>query len=62
MENVSKIVRMGICVGCGACAGCEHIRFERCELGFDVPVVDAGCLRCGKCLAACSFDPDIEDE
>ncbi len=62
MENITKIVQLGICTGCGACFGCKHIRPERNSLGFDSPVVDDGCEHCGKCLANCCFDPEAGDD
>lgn len=47
------------CCGCTACAtGCpaSAITMEMDEEGFLYPVVDAAkCLRCGRCLKACSF-------
>lgn len=61
MDNVKRIVDSGVCTGCGACLGCEHLRLERSPLGFDVPAPDDGCIRCGKCVAACVFDPLRED-
>lgn len=62
MENVSRIVKAGVCTGCGACLGCEHLHLRRGTLGFDVPEADEGCTGCGKCTAACIFDPLREDE
>ena len=61
MENIQRIVASGICTGCGACMSCEHLHMERSPLGFDVPVADEGCARCGKCVEACIFDPLRED-
>lgn len=62
MDNVMRIVRAGVCTGCGACAGCEHIQFRPGELGFDTPQVDANCTQCGNCVKACCFDPLAEDD
>lgn len=62
MDNVKHIVDAGVCVGCGACLGCEHLRLTRSPLGFDVPEPDEGCTGCGRCVAACCFDPLREDE
>ena len=62
MKNITHIVEMGVCVGCGACAGCKHIHFEPSDLGFDMPHVDPECIGCGKCLSQCSFDPFAEDD
>ena len=61
MNNVSKITSMGMCVGCGSCNVCEHISLKENELGFTAPVVDAGCINCGKCLSECIYDPDREE-
>ena len=62
MDSVKRIVEVGVCVGCGACQACEHIRMERSNLGFDVPVVDETCTGCGKCVQDCVFDPLRDDE
>ena len=62
MENIKRIVDAGICVGCGACTGCEHLHLTCSPLGFDVPVADEGCTGCGQCVEACSFDPLREDD
>ena len=62
MENIKRIVDAGICVGCGACMGCEHLHLVRSPLGFDVPVADEACTLCGKCVEACTFDPLREDD
>lgn len=62
MENVNRITRNGICTGCGACLGCEHLHMQAGPLGFDVPVPDEGCTHCGKCADACVFDPEREDD
>lgn len=62
MENISRIVNGGMCTGCGACLSCEHLVLRRSPLGFDVPVPDEGCTNCGKCIAACIFDPLREDD
>ena len=37
------------------------ITFKENELGFAVPVIDEGCVNCGKCLAECIYDPDSEE-
>ena len=60
MNNVMKVVEMGMCVGCGSC-NCEHITFRINELGFPAPVVDDKCADCGQCLATCIYNPDRED-
>ena len=62
MDNVKRIVDAGVCVGCGACLGCEHLRLTRSPLGFDVPEPDEGCTGCGRRVAACCFDPLREDD
>lgn len=62
MDNVRRIVDAGVCTGCGACLGCEHLRLERSPLGFDVPAPDENCTQCGKCVEACIFDPLREDD
>ncbi len=60
--NVSQIVAQGLCTGCAACASCKHIHMENCAQGFPVPIIDAECTDCGRCLHACIYDPDWEDE
>lgn len=62
MENIERITGSGVCTGCGACLGCEHLHMKPGALGFDIPVPDEGCRRCGRCVAACIFDPDREDD
>ena len=62
MDNIRRIVDSGMCTGCGACLGCEHLHWERSPLGFDVPVPDEHCTHCGKCIAACIFDPFREED
>ena len=62
MENIKRIVDSGMCTGCGACMDCEHLRLEHSTLGFDVPVADEDCTKCGKCVSACIFDPLREDD
>lgn len=58
MNNVTKLVELGLCVGCHACS-CEHITFERNQYGFVSPVVDENCTNCGECLNQCIyFDKD----
>ena len=57
MNNVMRVVESGVCTGCNACSCCEHISFAENQLGFYSPVVDEKCNDCGKCLAACIFDP-----
>lgn len=59
-NNVMKVVKMGMCVGCGSCK-CEHITFQKNTLGFPAPVVDEKCINCGQCLASCMYNPDSED-
>ena len=59
MNNVSKITSMGMCVGCGSCNICEHISLKENELGFPAPVVDEGCINCGKCSKICPQGIDI---
>lgn len=61
MNNVARIVQSGVCTGCNACAGCEHIHFEKNQYGFSVPVIDDHCTDCGTCIEQCLFDPDRED-
>lgn len=60
--TVSEVTEKGMCIGCGACVGCEHITFETGKLGFPVPVVDEGCVNCGKCLKNCPVNMDENDE
>ncbi len=60
MGNITRIVQMGVCTGCQACAFCKHISFEKNPLGFEAPVVDDSCVHCGKCVAACLYDPNRE--
>ena len=62
MANIRKVTELLQCTGCGACDVCAHISFETNELGFPAPVVDDACEDCGRCLAACPFDPDLEDD
>lgn len=62
MDNITRITALGLCTGCGACLNCEHLHPERSPLGFDIPVPDEGCTRCGKCVKVCIFDPDREDD
>ena len=47
MDNITRITALGMCTGCGACLNCEHLHLERSSLGFDIPVPDEGCTRCG---------------
>ena len=61
MQNITKVVTAGTCVGCGACDGCEHISFQININGFPAPVVDEGCTNCGECLKRCIYDFDRED-
>ena len=61
MNNVSKVTNLGMCVGCGACNGCEHITFVENELGFLAPIVDEKCKQCGDCLNKCIYNPDDND-
>ena len=62
MDNITRIVQMGVYTGCGACSSCKHIQFTRNSLGFDSPIVDDECEHCGKCIANCCFDPLKEDD
>jgi len=62
MDNIRRIVESGMCTGCGACLGCEHLTLKRSPLGFNVPVPDGQCVHCGKCVETCVFDPLREDE
>lgn len=61
MNNVTRIVQIGACTGCNACAVCEHIHFEKNQNGVPVPAVDKNCTGCGACLGQCIYDPDRED-
>ncbi len=61
-RTVMSVVQAGTCTGCGNCFGCLHIRFEKNALGFHSPVVDGGCVHCGKCLDKCSYNPLSEDD
>ncbi len=61
MNNVTRVVNSGTCTGCNACSVCEHISFKQNNLGFYSPVVDSGCLECGKCLENCIFDYSADD-
>lgn len=61
MGNVSKVTNLGMCVGCGACKGCEHITFAENELGFPAPIVDDECKQCGECLSKCIYNPDNDN-
>ena len=60
-NNITRVTEAGMCVGCGSCAGCEHILFETNELGFPSPVVDETCNDCGECLGKCIYDMDSVD-
>ena len=60
-NNVSQITEAGICVGCGACSGCEYIKFETNHLGFPAPIVDENCIQCGTCLSKCIYNPEDQD-
>ena len=62
VDNITRITALGMCTGCGACLNCEHLHLERSPLGFDIPVPDEGCIHCGRCVAACVFDPEREDD
>ena len=63
MNNISKIVNLGVCTGCNACSSCEHIIFVKNQYGVYSPVVDDDkCTDCGKCVAECIYAPNKEDE
>ena len=63
MDNdISKIVSAGLCTGCSACDVCEHITFAKNALGFPVPAVGGDCTQCGRCLSACIYALDSEDD
>jgi len=62
MDNVSRVVEMGTCTSCGACAVCKHISFQTGKMGFPVPAVDENCIHCGRCLALCDWEPLKEEE
>ena len=62
MNNIQRITDAGMCVGCGACEGCEHITFKYNELGFPAPVVDEKCDNCGECLQKCIYWAENDDE
>ena len=61
MNNITRVTDMRICVGCGSCAGCEHISFKNNDLGFLAPTGDENCKNCGECLQKCIYW-DEEDE
>lgn len=61
MNNISKVVAIGMCTGCGACDVCENISFQLGKLGFPSPVAGDKCTDCGKCLSMCIYDPDRDD-
>lgn len=61
MNNITKIVDTGICVGCGECRICEHISFKNNRYGVPTPIVDVACTNCGECLNQCHYNPDNED-
>ena len=61
MNNIMRVVQLGVCTGCNACSFCEHISFVKNQYSFYVPVVDEKCNDCGKCLEECVFDPYKED-
>lgn len=61
MNNIMRIVNLGVCTGCNACNVCEHISFLKNQYGFCSPVVDAKCTNCGNCLKECIYDPYKED-
>lgn len=52
------------CCGCGVCAyvcPCKAIELSPDDEGFLYPVVDdLLCIRCGRCVDACSFKPRAE--
>lgn len=54
-ENVSEIVRSGLCTSCGVCNGvCPHgsISF-RYDKERNTPAVDTTCVNCGLCYDIC---------
>lgn len=61
VNSIQKVTDAGICTGCGACEGCEHITFMNNRLGFPSPVVDNGCTNCGSCLEKCIYWDDEEN-
>lgn len=61
MDNVTRIVSIGMCTGCGACNICENITFQQGMLGFPIPVVSDKCTGCGRCLSMCIYDPERDD-
>ncbi len=60
MNNVMKIVDLGMCVGCCSC-NCAHITFKENKNGIPTPVIDDTCTNCGKCLSQCIYDPNRDD-
>lgn len=60
--NVSRVVERGMCTGCCACAGCQHLTMRDGPLGFPVPEIDEACEHCGQCLSRCMYDPEREDD
>ena len=62
MDNIMRIVALGVCTGCGACGSCEHISFMQNQYGVPAPTVDDQCTSCGKCIELCIYDPNREDD
>lgn len=60
MNNIMKVVQLGICTGCRACR-CEHIMFEKNKHGFPSPLVDESCTNCGECLKQCIYFDEADN-
>ncbi len=60
MNNITKVVKSGLCTGCRAC-NCDHITFEKNNNGFPSPVVDQSCTNCGECLKQCIYFDENDD-
>ena len=55
MNNIQKIVDVGLCISCGVCsANCPKscITFER-KNGIYQPKAREICINCGRCLQVC---------